>query len=185
MSDEFLEQLARHFAAFEQRARGGFGGLSEEEFNRARSDGGWSIGQCLQHLVTSNEAYFPIFERVAAGTCESTIWQRLPWLPGLLGDAVLRTVHPENAKKSKAPRIFRPRAGQVPRAVLDAFCAQQRRLIVVVRSLHGADLDRIITSPVAVFITYSVRHALQILDAHEERHLRQAEGVLAELGVWR
>lgn len=182
MSEEFLSRLAADVSGIERRARDLFGALDYERFNWSPQPGRWSVGQCLEHLAISNEPYFGIYESVAMGTKQTTVWERLPLIPAFFGGAVLRTVHPDNVRKSKAPRIFRPTTGSVALAVRDTFYHQQQRFIEAFESLRGFDLDTtIITSPVARFIPYSLRHALLIPTAHEERHMRQAERVLREM----
>lgn len=178
MSDDFLTGLAKTISGYERRAREQFGSLDYEKFNWSPEPGRWSIGQCLEHLVKSNEPYFAIFDSLANGTHQSTIWQRLPILPGLWGRALYNMINPENTKKGKAPRIFQPTIGTVPLSTLDEFCRQQPRLIAAMHDLKHLDLEAtIITSPVARFVTYSLRDTFAILVAHEERHLRQAERV--------
>lgn len=179
MDNDFLNGLAKNVAGIERRAREQFGALDYEKFNWSPEPGRWSVGQCLEHLVKSNEPYFAIFDSVANGTKRTTIWERLPIWPTLWGKALYNTIKPENTRKAKAPRIFQPTIGTVPLSILDDFCKQQPRLIAAMESARGVDLGRtIITSPVAKVITYSLRDTFNILVAHEERHLRQAERVL-------
>jgi len=179
MSDDFLTGLAKTVSGCERRAREQFGSLDYEKFNWSPEPGRWSIGQCLEHLVKSNEPYFAIFDSLANGTHQTTLWQRLPLWPTLWGKALYNTIKPENTRKAKAPKIFQPTIGTIPLSMLDDFCKQQPRLIAAMNAAKSVDLDRtIITSPVASFITYSLRDTFAILAAHEERHLRQAEQVL-------
>ncbi len=179
MSDEFLGRLTADVSAIERRARELFGGLNYERFNWSSQPDRWSVGKCLEHLVIANEPYFAIFSSVAKGTKQTTFWERVPFLPKMFGTAVLNTVRPETAKKSKAPGIFRPTVGNVPLEMLDTFCAQQQRLVETFASLKGVDVDKtIVTSPVARFIPYSLRDALLIVVEHEKRHMNQAERML-------
>lgn len=182
MSEDFLGGLAKKVGRIERCARDLFGGLDYEKFNWSSEPGRWSVGQCLEHLVKSNEPYFAIFDSLANGTHRPTIWERLPIWPTLWGRALYNTIKPENLRKAKAPNIFQPTIGTVPLAMLDEFCRQQPRLIAAMESAKGLDLDyTIITSPVASFITYSLRDTFAILVAHEERHLQQAERVLGAM----
>jgi hypothetical protein len=177
----FLSNLSSEVAIIELRAQQSFGELNVDRFNWKPAPDRWSVGQCLLHLVTANEPYFPIFDAVANGTHQRTTWERLPVLPKFFGAAVLNAVHPDTARKSKAPKIFQPAASEVPLDVRDQFLAQQPRLRDAITALLGTDIDLIVTSPVARFITYSLRDALSIVVAHEQRHLNQAERVLEAL----
>ncbi len=182
MGDDFLGGLAKSISDIERRAREHFGKLDYETFNWSSEPGRWSIGQCLEHLVKSNEPYFAIFDRLANGTHRATIWEQIPIWPMLWGKALYNTIKPENARKAKAPKIFQPTIGTVLLSTLDEFCRQQPRLIAAMSNLKHLDLEAtIITSPVARVITYSLRDTFAILAAHEERHMRQAERVLVAM----
>lgn len=166
----------------EQRARELFGALDAVQLNWTPREDAWSIGQCLDHLVKANDPYFAIFRDVADGKHLKTFWERLPVLPGIWGSLVLNTVRPETTRKARAPRIFEPGRSAVSTEVIELYCVQQRKLAEAMASLDRVDLDKtIVTSPVARFITYSLRHALSIIVEHEERHINQAERVLRAL----
>jgi uncharacterized damage-inducible protein DinB len=51
--------------------------LSEEQFNWKPNTKSWSIAQCLDHLIVSNEKYFPVFEAVFAERYHSKWYQKL------------------------------------------------------------------------------------------------------------
>ena len=182
MNAEFINNLTQTIGSVEQTARDEFGPLDGDQLNWQPGDDRWSIGQCLDHLLIGNTPYFQIFESIRNGTKRTTFWERLPLLPGIWGALVLNTVKPETARKSRAPKIFVPSPDTVPSDIVERFCQQQRELAAAIEALAETDLDaRIITSPVARFVTYSLRNALAIIVAHEERHLQQAENVLSEL----
>src|SRR3712207_3943123 len=75
-------------------AQATFGQLSTAQLNWKRSAEEWSIAQCFDHLILSNSPYFPLVERIAAGERKTTLWQRMPFLPGLFGKLVLGAVKP-------------------------------------------------------------------------------------------
>src|SRR2546430_5159254 len=62
-----------------------FGCLSPQQLNWKLHPEQWSVGQCLHHLVTANEAYFPTFEKILKGEKKATLWERMPFLPSLFG----------------------------------------------------------------------------------------------------
>lgn len=179
MGNDFLTGLAKDVANIERRARDQFGPLTEDQLNWSPEPGRWSIAQCLDHLLTANESYFPSFNAVATGTHKPTFWERLPVWPSICGTLIVNTVHPKTTRKTKAPKIYHVSASHLPADVLDRFCAQQQKLRDIFASLEGVDVDKtIVTSPVAVFVPYSLRDALLIVTLHEERHMQQAERVL-------
>lgn len=183
MDATLIQDLTESIETVERTARAEFGSLTGDELNWRPGEGRWSIGECLNHLMTANEPYFPIFESVANGTKTTTILERLPVLPSLFGSLVLNVVKPETKRKSRAPKVFAPSPEPVDTDIVDRFCEQQRKLLAAIQPLANVDLDNVIvTSPVASFITYSLRDALLIVVRHEERHLIQAQNVLRAMG---
>ena len=62
-----------------------FGGLSKEQLNWKPAAERWSVAQCFAHLITSNSGYLPIIDSVVKGEKQSSVWQKLPVLPGVWG----------------------------------------------------------------------------------------------------
>lgn len=179
MHDPLLQQLVDKLSEFENRARTRFGGLGNDALTWQPAAGRWSVGQCLEHLIEVNELYVPIIHAIANGEMHTRMRERIPMLPGIWGKLLLNGVKPENAKPMRTQRNVNPRAADVPTDIIEKFCAHQRALAKAISGLEDIDLDeRIITSPLVSFVTYSLRDALMIILAHEERHLNQADRVL-------
>src|SRR3954468_23564793 len=70
-----------------------FGHLSAAQLNWKPDAGRWSVAQCFEHLLTSNEMMLREGQE-ASNASRRTIWQRLPVLPGLLGRALIRSQAP-------------------------------------------------------------------------------------------
>lgn len=175
-----LIQNARTIAA---DARSSFGKLSTEQLNWKPSAERWSIAQCFEHLITSNKGYLPIIEDVRKGKKKSTIWERLPVLPGLAGKLLIKSLDPASTRKLKAPTRFQPAQSNISPAVIDDFVTLQDEVIEGMKSTSHLDLENIVvTSPVASFVTYSMMDAYRIIVVHERRHFQQAQRVTAEAG---
>src|SRR5947209_16641423 len=52
-------RVAAELSANDQSARALLAGLTEEQLNWQPAPGTWSVGQCLEHLCLTNEAYLP------------------------------------------------------------------------------------------------------------------------------
>lgn len=65
--------------------RAAFGSLSTEELNRRPDDGGWSVAQCLDHLITINTLYFPLLDSMRVGPPTPSVWERFSPLSGIFG----------------------------------------------------------------------------------------------------
>lgn len=157
-----------------------FGRLSPSQLNWKPSAERWSVAQCFDHLLSSNNGYFPPIEGVLAGT-KPTFWQRLPILPGLAGKLLIKSLDPKSSRKIKAPAKFQPAQSDISASVIDDFVNQQARIVEKMKATEHLDLEKIvITSPVAAAITYSLMDAYRIIVVHEQRHFEQAKRVTEE-----
>jgi len=175
---ERLSALVSAANAITDETLAGFGDLTAPQLNWKPGADQWSVGQCFDHLVTANEAYFSILEKVLSGEKENTFWESLPWLPAFWGKVVIKAVNPKTTRKRKAPRVFYPSSSSIDRAVIHRFIEQQNQLIRYMKATEDLDLEKIkISSPVSKLITYSLMDAYRIIITHEERHFLQATRV--------
>jgi len=175
---EQLSALVSAVTAINDETLAAFGDLTAQQLNWKPSAEQWSVAQCFDHLLTTNAAYFPVFDEILSGEKTPTFWERLPWLPAVWGKLLIKAVAPESQRKLKAPKIFRPSSSTVDEAIIRRFVEQQNQVIKYMKATEGLDLERIkIPSPVTGFITYSLLDAYRIIINHERRHLLQATRV--------
>lgn len=151
--------------------------------NRKPARGEWSIAEVLSHLLKTNASYFAIFDEVAAGTyAVPRKWLRIParWMgPILLG--VLQADAERHAQR--APKTWLPEAGQHDLSIVQRFIDQQRELAGYrekLRPYMGKGI--IVESPVSNKVLLPLDMIVDILLAHEERHLKQCVRVLEAIG---
>src|SRR5262245_48548207 len=109
--------------------RASFGSLSRDQLNWKPSPEKWSIAQCLDHLMSANGAYFPVFEDLLKGRKQTTFWEQLPWLPGVWGKFLIKAVSPESPRKIKAPQVFAPSVSDIDGEIVSRFADQQNQVI--------------------------------------------------------
>src|SRR5437764_13724279 len=97
-----LGGLLEELKAVADDAQKVFGGLTPAQLNWKPSAEQWSVGQCFEHLIKTNEPYARVIEGVVRGERRAGAWERLSPLSGFWGRMVLRAVAPEAARKSKA-----------------------------------------------------------------------------------
>lgn len=173
------EEMIDRLAGCADDVRTLFGDLSEEQFNWKSNPETWSVGQCIDHLVVTNRKEVPILKAALGGQHNKTFWEKLPVLPKLGGDFIVKAVNPENKKKNKAPAAFQPSSSDINTSVIDdyvALSATARELISKSEGMETAKM--VVTSPIASFFTYSLAHAFEILVFHDRRHLDQAKRVM-------
>lgn len=183
MTHSTLAELIAAANQNSEQVRELFGALTPAQLNWKPAPERWSVGQCLDHLVTTNATYFPTFDAILAGSRKRTFWEKLPVLPGFFGKMLLKSVSPDSARQLKAPQVFQPTASSVEGDIVRRFLAQQEQIIRFLKASEKLKTARIIlTSPAAGFITYSLLDTFRIIVAHEQRHLLQAKRVMATAG---
>ena len=160
-------------------ARMTFGALDEKQVNWRPDETRWSVGQCFDHLVTGNRLLVAA-ARSAIEHPPSSVWQRLPLWPGMLGKLMISSQGPREAASRQyvAPSIARP-ASRISGDIIQRFVDQHREIEAWARGLDERTASRaILISPFVKVVTYSVLDGLRLLVAHDRRHFEQARRVM-------
>lgn len=178
-----LPELTRELESVTADARRVFNNLSAEQLNWKPGAEAWSIGQCLDHLITTNSHFFTDFDQIISGEKKQTLWESLPLLPTLFGRLVVNATNPKTARKVKSPKIFTPASSSVDASIVEKFIEQQGEVASKLKALEKVDARKVkVTSPVSKFVTYSLLDACTIIVNHERRHLEQAQRVTESSG---
>ena len=147
--------------------------LSEAQCIWKPEPGVWNVLECLQHLVVTDELYFPRIRAAiekARGEGDS-----MPFRPSFFGKTFIRYVSPESKKKVKTLRLFEPPPTLTDVTVLQHFIDHQDELAALIRQADGINLNRNkLSSPASRLVRFSVGEGLTMLVAHQQRHLQQA-----------
>lgn len=175
--DDRVDRVISELAKAAADAKGTFGGLSNEQLNWRPSEKGWSIGQCLDHIIKSNEAFDPQMEKLLNGSRKNSFWENVSPFTGWGGRFLIKAVS-DDSKKAKAPskKIVPP--SDIESDIVERF---ERHLTDVSGKVAAcSEVDRkktIVTSPFLAVFTYSLDDALTVLVEHTKRHIRQAKRV--------
>lgn len=159
-----------------------FGSLSSEQINwKPRADS-WSVGQCLDHLIKSNEAFDGQFQALAKGEKKPSFWEKYSPLTGFFGNFLLKSLK-NDAKKFKAPSKAIVPPSDISPDIVEQFVKHQAEIVEKLKTLKNVDLQKtVVTSPFLKLMTYRLDRALEIGVEHEKRHFRQAERVMQTEG---
>ena len=178
MSGE-LEQLTKEARVLTEDVRRAFGHLTAGQLNWRPAADAWSVAQCLEHLIITNEKEFPALEAALQTGYRNPFWSRPPLLPKLFGRLMLHLFGPETKRRYKAPRSFRPSRSAIAGTIVEDFAAHQEKLLGLMEQSARLDAEKtMIVSPVTDLVTYSLLDGYRILVGHEQRHYRQAQRVL-------
>ncbi|MEO0876711.1 MAG: DinB family protein [Bacteroidota bacterium] len=176
--EHWLKQIDQNTVDFQER----FSHLSPTALNWKPTSDTWSIAQNLDHLIVINESYFPVFEQLKTGTYQIPWYGKIRFIANGMGKMILGAVGPDRRKKTKTFPIWEPASSTISDDILDRFVAHQQRLkeeFQACAKLLGQ--GQVISSPANASIVYPLETAFAIIVNHEQRHLAQAEEMLALL----
>ncbi len=178
-SDEFLDRIRSSTASVGRDVTSLADGLTAQQLGWTPPDGGWSIGQVLEHLVVAGQLYVDRMSDAVESAKRGPSRNATPlWKPSFVGKYLIRALSPDRrGKRLPAPKVFKP--GPSPRAnVHAAFVRHQAELVDLADRAAGLDLARIKTSsPVSRLIRINLGDAFAIVATHAERHLEQIRAV--------
>ncbi len=173
---DYVEGLMRRSEEAEARALDLVRSFSQDQFNWKPGPDRWSVGQCLDHLLTANRLYLVRIRAVLPGARAAD--RGRPFRPGPVGSRFARSLGSNATRKQRTPRTFAPSASTLPVELAREFAAQQAELRDVMSRSLTVDLTRTrVASPVSRLIRFRLGDILMLLVNHQERHLNQAERV--------
>jgi hypothetical protein len=180
LSNASLDDLIAEAESLSDDIQRSFGHLTALQLNWKPNPDEWSVGQCLDHLMTANATYFPSLTRITTGEKQqNTLWERMPLLPTLFGSMLKQAFKPGSTQKISAPQAFRPSSSVVDPQIVQHFLDQQLRMIAYMQASKKLAVAKIkMTSPASPIITYSLLDAYRIIIIHEHHHLVQSRRLL-------
>ena len=135
--DEYIAELHRQ----SEQAQALVSGLDDTGLNWQPDGGkGWSVAQCLDHLVIMNRLYAKALLAAIDSNRSQLRERRVPMQPsGWLTRLLIRFEEPPPKLKLPAPRKISP-PSQITSAILIEFEAVQNQLIEFVHDYGEADL---------------------------------------------
>jgi DinB superfamily len=175
--DAYRQRLLDANRAVIERIRDVVSGVPEAERSRRPPNGGWSIGEVLEHLIVSADSYLERLRTIIPHRGQTSPDASRMWKPSLMGGLLVRSFR--SPRKMRAPKIYKP--GPTPRArVLDEFLQRQEEAGRLIAQSADMDWHRVrFVSPVTSLVRMNLGDALTVLVAHAERHAVQIERVRA------
>lgn len=176
---EQIEQTLITLDKVTTEARKLFGNLTAHQLNWKPAPEKWSIAQCLDHLIVSNNTYYPQFNAVITRKYTNSFYQNIGFISRYFGNYLINETGPIVGKPMKNPPAFAPSQSNLPATIVSDFEKHQLHFSAIIAKLDDADLNKtILSSPALGIITYSLHDLLIVLSGHEQRHLNQAKNVL-------
>ncbi len=156
-----------------------FQSLSENQLNWKPADGVWSIAECIDHLIVTNQLYFNEFEKQFSQKQVITDCSIAPVKNKFIGKFIIKSVDPNNLKKVKTFDVFKPSQSNYSIDLFKKFDDLQKGFINLLRSFNNLDLNKyIMSSPASKLIKENFCDVLEIIRLHDRRHINQAQRAL-------
>jgi len=179
MIDEvFIKTILQKGREAKEKVQTEFSTISLQQLNWRPSPESWSIAQCLEHLVISHSAYFPVLKKATEGVYRVSFWERYSPFSGICGRLLKDQLREQPKKKLIAPKVIRPTTSEIKEEIIERYQQSLDRFLQYISDCRNIDIDKtIITSPAIRIVTYRLRDAFQFLVQHEHRHINQATRV--------
>jgi hypothetical protein len=174
-----MNEIIPKLKAISANAKQTFGKLSNEQINWKPNQESWSVGQCFEHLIVTNNLYFPNIKKVIDGTHRNNFFSKIPFSTNLIAVAMKNALNPDQKRKMKTFKVFEPSISNVSATIIEDFVENNQKLIEMIEACKNFDLHKIkIAEPLSVALNLRLDDAFEILAMHEKRHFLQAERVL-------
>ena len=171
-----LQKLSYSFREMKKNAAGYFNRLNGALFNKRPESGGWSAGECIDHLIVSGDDYCNKFEKALIIAGEKKLYYNIEMKISWFGGKFIKFIEPPVRFKVKSPKKWRPDSNINKPKAAAAFLQLQDRWIDLIGRSAGLDISKVrLPSPVTNIIKFSAYEMLLVNEAHQRRHLEQAE----------
>lgn len=175
-----IGSLFEQFAAIESDVRALVSCLSEARGRWRPEPDGWSVAECLDHLATANRVYLEAMRPAAELALANGRMRRSPAVPGLIGRWFVAWLEPPVSPrlKGKAPNKIRPREAPSLAEALERFMDSHDETRAFLERFSEIDLGHIVfPNPFLPGVRFSLATGVNVLAAHDRRHIWQAWNV--------
>jgi hypothetical protein len=178
---DLQQQLGAEIRATRDRIAAAVRPLDGAQLAERPEPNGWSVGEVLEHLCLSSEAYSEPTRSLVHSAPRDAGAPAREWKSSFLGGLIAGAL--AKPGKMKAPKAFRP--GPTPRnGVLEAFLAGEH--LVSATMVEATLLDwRALRMPSPAlpffFPKMNLGDAFRIYSVHNTRHAKQIERVAAQV----
>ena len=155
--------------------------LSDAQFHW-QPDGGrrWSVAQCLEHLAVGAEVYLACMRGAVERAKQERSVRRGPLAPGFFGRQFANSLEPPVRFRGRAPKAIVPGSTLSRAEILSRFHGSHAALKTMAREAATIDANRAtFQNPFLKMVRMKLSSAFQVINAHDRRHLWQAEQVIA------
>lgn len=175
MSPPDIQDLEDQLDAIDRDAQALLTGLDEQRGRWRAGTGSWSVAECFDHLATGNRVYLQAMEESAIRARRQGRLRRGAATPGYLGRWFVWILEPPVRVRMKAPKKSKPRIAPTLADAFAGFKISHDGVRAFLRAFADLDLAGVgFKNPFVKGIRFSLATGLNVIAAHERRHLWQA-----------
>ncbi len=179
---QFIDNLKNEVEHLKSAVKSHFSNLSDDQLQWKPAKGQWSIAECIEHLVRTNQSYLDRIEnqmQYEQSKVETNGEVKHSWL----GQQFINMLHPNSKMKLKAFGQMLPSQGITGQEVIKQFIEQQDRMLELLERARDYNINKLkIGSPFLGLLKFRLSDAFKVILVHEQRHLLQAQGVHKTIG---
>lgn len=180
--NEQLIELASQYQTNKETLQELVEGISEDDFNKRPSYGGWSIGECINHLATTDADYTAQIETGIQKIRDKNYLSNGPFKFTWFGKKFYGMVEPPVKRKVKNPEKWDPKTNLDMAEVIHDYNKYQDKYIWLINDSAGLDITKVkVPSPATKLLRFTVFEMLNINAAHSRRHQWQAWNVRKDI----
>lgn len=156
--------------------------LTEEQFNKKPAAGGWSIGECADHLIVTGKDYTTQIERGLKKAQQKNLHLKGTYKFSWLGRSFIKNVEPPVKRRFKNPARWAPDSKLSLQKIIEEYNSLQERYVDLLYKSKGLDILKVkLPSPATSLLRFSIYEMFAVNAAHQRRHLWQAANVKKEI----
>lgn len=169
---EFIQSLFDELSTVDSFYEEHFQDLSPSQWHWKPNPKLWSIAQCVEHIILTNEGYMSHMEKILSKPKNQHKTPHQEFKSDWIGKRFMKALLPESTEKFKAPKIFTP--SDQPSDVQSRLKACNRLLEDFIHKAEHYDLNIKIPLLESRLIYLKLGDRLKTLIMHKIRHLNQA-----------
>ena len=174
-----LAALRDQIDACEREAESLIADLDDDQVNwQERPGESWSIAQCLDHLATINGLYVPPFLKAVEEARARGAGSFRGLRPTVFGRWFIAQNEPPVKRRIKTAARAEPHATMRRDALVPNFKASHQGYRQLLAASAHVNVNRVVApNPFIKFVRMRIATVLQVVPAHDRRHLWQADRV--------
>jgi len=173
-----LKDLVDQFEASRHELNELLKGIDESNFNKRLSTGGWSVAECVDHLIITGKDYTRQIENGLKKAQKKKLILKGPYRFSWIGKKFIKNIEPPVKRKFKVPARWTPESSLPFQKINDEYLALQDRYIELLHRSNGLDIMKVkLPSPATSLLRFSIYEMFHVNAAHQRRHLWQAGNV--------